>query len=897
MVNIAPQTNQIQSDTSGFLFRKLFYEANDMLLIFDFARDKCIDVNESTLRFGGYTRDEFMLLKRTDFTPRFSKFFPGEDLQKKFMRDHSDKIIRGEAISELGIFRKKDRSEVIAQVDMIPTERRIGEVFITIKDVTDQIIKKTKYEESEKNFQSIVESTSAGITRIDLDGNHVYVSPQIEKFTGYSAEEMLGTPAHKYFKEDGIKKLKNYTKMLLKEEEHVKSIILETIHKGGHSVWLQGTASLIKNKAGIPVAIQTVFIDVSDKILLEQQLEKTKNVYQHIVENIKGVMITTNLKGQTVFASPQIQGILGYTPDEVEGIPGFHLFFEEEHANLEKEAVQLLTRKYDRIQNVYKGKHKDGSTRWVNGTASLTENKDGKPTGFLTVFSDISQEIQLQDKLKTTENRYHSLFNAAIDPIIVRDLSNNKVFDCNSAAMTFFGIPNKSELSKLDKYVKNVTNKDGQSFKEIIEEQKEKIKKGRKSIFKVNYTNQSKDKFIIEINLVIDNSDPEKPKMVFFLKDVTAQVLAYEKIDKERELLSAVLEGTSDQIVVQDKTRKIIAVNSNFENSYKKADGARIEVGTQLAGLNQDNIKMRFGGQNNWDKAINSVLKGKTIKHQYSTHNAGTEVHYSLSASPLKDKLDEVIGIIGVVRDVTELVEKNKEIAEKNTELQKYIDSNIQLENFAYIASHDLKQPLRTIMSFSELLKSKKAEMLDEDSNIYLDFILESSERLNNLINDMLAYSIIGTAGEKESLDPNLIINDVIHDLRAQIDQFDAEVNIGTIPSSISIYKSEFTSLIQNLVSNSIKYSKEKVHPIIDISATEEESNWKFKLQDNGIGIKERYLQKIFGMFQRLKVDKSTTGTGIGLAHCKKILELHNGKIWAESKLNVGTTFYFTIPK
>lgn len=263
----------------------------------------------------------------------------------------------------------------------------------------------------------------------------------------------------------------------------------------------------------------------------------------------------------------------------------------------------------------------------------------------------------------------------------------------------------------------------------------------------------------------------------------------------------------------------------------------------------------------------------------------------------MRDKHDEVAGIIGVVRDITELVNKNNEIAEKNTELQKYIDSNIQLENFAYIASHDLKQPLRTIMSFSELLKNKKGDVLDKDSNVYLDFILESSERLNNLINDMLAYSIIGTAGQKEMVDPNELIHDVVDDLRAQIDQKNAEINIDALPKSINVYKSEFISLIQNLVSNSMKYSKKDVNPIINITSEDNIKYWKFKVEDNGMGIEERYLEKIFGMFQRLKADKNTSGTGIGLAHCKKILELHGGKIWAESKINIGTKFFFKIPK
>lgn len=1023
MDTATPVRNILQTDNSNVFFRKLFYESKDPLLIFDFELDKTIDVNESTLVVSGYSREEFMRLGRYELTPQYSKFNPDVDLHKTFLDAHAQKVINGQTITEVGIFKRKDGTEIMAELEIIPTERKSGEAFIIIKDVTDNFKKSTLYKESERNFKSIVESTAAGITIVDLTGKHLYVSPNIEKITGFSATEMIGTPMNLYFEDEEIEKIKAYTKLLLKGEDKLQSFICKGAHKKGHTVWLQGTGTIVKDDNDKPYAVQTIFLDVSDKVLLQKELEQTKDKYQqiieslqgifmlvdlegnieyvspnytsiigydakevigkkglfifcdedaheirehslrllkeedesytstyqanhkdgseiwlsgtfsvikdkegkpsgfvsvyldetkkvqiekelegtkykyqHIIENIDGVISITDLEGKTNYISPKITDVLGYQPEELIGQNGFDLFFESEYKNLTEHAEKLFTNSHQKIRHTYKGKHKDGTARWINGVASLVKDTEGKPSGFVTIFFDISEDIALQQKLVQSENKFRALFENAIDPIIIRDLETFEVIDCNKAAIKFFGLREDDHKAKLNEFSARVSNDAGETFKEIIKTQLQVAKEKSLATFQVKYVDEESKEYIIELNLIIDSSNNSSPRCVFFLKDITEQVTAFEKIAKERKLLNAVIEGISDQIIVQDKDRNIIAVNSQCKNRFKEMHNVDIEIGTDMKSISANHKIANFDDTSEWDQKINNVIAGETILYQYSQNNDGEEKHFSLSASPLKDK-DEVRGIISTIRNITELVNKNEEIEEKNKELQKYLDSNIQLENFAYIASHDLKQPLRTIISFSELLHSKKADQLDADANKYINFILESSQRLNDLISDMLAYSVIGTAGDKEILDPSILIDQVLDDLSAQITQKNAEIKIGTLPSSIKVFKSEFISLIQNLVSNSIKYCKQDIHPKIKIDSIDLGATWKFSITDNGKGIKQEHLKRIFGMFQRLEVNQDTTGTGIGLAHCKKILELHEGEIWAESKINEGTTFIFTLPK
>lgn len=221
---------------------------------------------------------------------------------------------------------------------------------------------------------------------------------------------------------------------------------------------------------------------------------------------------------------------------------------------------------------------------------------------------------------------------------------------------------------------------------------------------------------------------------------------------------------------------------------------------------------------------------------------------------------------------------------------------NQELEQFAYIASHDLKEPLRTASSFSKLFEKKYKDALDEKGKMYLSHISGSHERMITLINGLLEYSHIGKEGEREILDCNRLISEVLEDLDQMIKENNAKVTCEKLPV-LEGFPTQLKLLFQNLITNAIKFRKKEVNPIIDITAQDNQNHWEVCVRDNGIGIEEAYYQKIFNIFQRLHTKKEYNGTGIGLAHCKKIVELHGGKIWVSSQPGTGSKFYFSIPK
>ena len=221
--------------------------------------------------------------------------------------------------------------------------------------------------------------------------------------------------------------------------------------------------------------------------------------------------------------------------------------------------------------------------------------------------------------------------------------------------------------------------------------------------------------------------------------------------------------------------------------------------------------------------------------------------------------------------------------------------SNAELEQFAYVASHDLQEPLRMITGYTQLLAKRYGDKLDQNANEYIDYAVEGAKRMQGLIHDLLAYSRIGTRGKEFApVDCQAIVTETLRTLQPAIQESAATITYDSLPTVMGD-ETQSLQLFQNLIGNAIKYRGSKP-PVVQVSCKQEGEHWLFSVRDNGIGIDPKYAERIFVIFQRLHGRDQYAGTGIGLAVCKKIVERHGGKIWVESELGKGATFYFTIP-
>jgi ligand-binding sensor domain-containing protein/signal transduction histidine kinase len=248
------------------------------------------------------------------------------------------------------------------------------------------------------------------------------------------------------------------------------------------------------------------------------------------------------------------------------------------------------------------------------------------------------------------------------------------------------------------------------------------------------------------------------------------------------------------------------------------------------------------------------------------------------------------------IEETTARKEAEKLRAEADDANKKLIASNQQMEQFAYVASHDLKEPLRTTTSFINLLQKKYKGRLDEQADKYIYFITNASERMKVLIDDLLQFSRIGSNKRLSKIDCNDLFKMVLQDIDVAVKETNSVVKVSHLPE-INGYATELKLLFQNLLVNAIKFRKKELAPNILVAAEDKGSYWQFSVKDNGIGIAPEFKEKIFMIFQRLHGMTEYEGSGIGLAHCHKIVGLHNGKIWVESEPGAGSVFYFSIAK
>jgi light-regulated signal transduction histidine kinase (bacteriophytochrome) len=271
----------------------------------------------------------------------------------------------------------------------------------------------------------------------------------------------------------------------------------------------------------------------------------------------------------------------------------------------------------------------------------------------------------------------------------------------------------------------------------------------------------------------------------------------------------------------------------------------------------------------------------------------------------MKNTEGDYTQVLCAALDISDRKKIEETLYHKTLELQQ---SNSSLEEFAYVASHDLKEPLRKITTFGDRLLVKEKDVLKEDSLAYLQKIIESSQRMQRMIDDLLSISMISNEKTFEKHDLQIVLNEILQTLEFKIEESKAVINADVLPVA-NVIPSQFRQLFQNLVSNSLKFSRTDVIPVITIkhkylSAQEIEHHQLNKTNkllqitfaDNGIGFDEKYSEKIFSIFHRLHGRSEYEGTGIGLAICKKIVENHNGKILATGKENEGATFTIIIP-
>ena len=381
----------------------------------------------------------------------------------------------------------------------------------------------------------------------------------------------------------------------------------------------------------------------------------------------------------------------------------------------------------------------------------------------------------------------------------------------------------------------------------------------------------------------ISVTSPEKGKFVTVFDDITERKQSEEKILKAQKEWEHTFDAVPDILAIVDRNYKILQVNQPMASrlGLELEDCVGLKCYELIHGSNEPPLN-----------CPHTQMLEDGLEHTIEFYEDKLHGNFISSSSPIYNENKELTKCVHVLRDITKLKKIEENLKSTMNDLK---HSNKELEQFAYITSHDLREPLRMITNFLQLLERRYTDQLDQDAKEYIGFAVDGAKRLDNMTNDLLSYSRITTKKEEiNNVNYEDVLKEALINLKVPIEKNNAVITHDPLPTIKGNEQFKF-QLFQNLIGNAIKYRSQET-PKIHISATKENNQYLFSIKDNGIGMSPDHLKRIFTIFQRLHTQAEYEGTGIGLAIAQKIVHQQGGQIWVESELGKGSTFYFTIP-
>jgi PAS domain S-box-containing protein len=723
-----------------------------------------------------------------------------------------------------------------------------------------------------------------------------------EKIKGYKAEEVIGRNFSIFYTPEDQKA--GIPELLIKQAIENGNALHEgwRLHANGTQFWGHVSITSLHNKKGEVIGFTKITRDLTEKRTADQILKEGYERILRFVEHAPSAIAMFDTNMCYVAASQQWFTDYKILGKEIIGKSHYEVFPEigEDWKEIHRKCMLGHIDKCDEACF----KRANGTEQWLKWEVRPWYVGQNVVAGIIMYTADITadklrerEKELLQEELKISEEKFRGSFEySAIGMALV--LTNGQWLKVNKQVCQMLGYTENELLSKT---FQDITHPDDLES-DLLRLQS--LLAGRINTYQMEKRYYHKNGSIIWVLLsvsLIKDTDGNPLYFVSQIEDISNRKKAEEELKKvNRELTAIFNSGIYVSIIGTNPTGTITHFSKGAENllgysademiGKQKPSLIHIEEEIIQRGKELSNL---FGRPiSGFDVFVEYAKQGKHESREWTYRRKdGTTFPVQLVVNAIKNEMGEITGYVGIATDLTEqkLIEENRlkyaEIDAKNKEL----------EQFTFIASHDLQEPLRTISNFAGLLSKQYAgKVLDENADKYLHYMIQSASRMKDLITGLLYYSRIGKERVLEIADCNLLINEVLADLTIAINESGAQITVNKLPQ-LHIYASELKQLFQNLISNAIKFNKPGNIPQISISAQKVNGIWQFAFKDNGIGIEPVNFEKIFIIFQRLHNKSEYEGTGIGLAHCKKIVELHNGKIWINSAINTGSTFFFTI--
>lgn len=758
----------------------------------------------------------------------------------------------------------------------------------TVVDVTERVRAQQSLMQSNERYNLVTQATSDAIWDWDLVNNTVFRGGGFENIFGHKESGLSSTIESwkAYIHTEDVERIIQGIQVALDSEVTNWKDEYRYLKANGKYAYVIDKGFILRDNQGKAIRMVGAIQDITESKEREQQLK----LFESVIINTNDAVLITEAEPfdepgpKILYVNKAFTKMTGYTAEEVIGkTPRILQGPKSDKKELERLSRALRNWKACEITTInYK---KNGEEFWINFSVTPVADEKGWFTHWIAIERDITEKVNYESELIEANRKVISTLESIQDGFY--SLDKNWIVTYWNKEMENF-----SQVKREDIIGKNFWD----SFNPLIQlkfysEFHRAVAENIPVRFE-EYLSLSEQWFEV-------SAFPSDNGITVYTRDITARKHIEQKIRSERKLLRTLIDNLPDTIYFKDtEARKVISNKVdlllqgviNEEDVLGKTDAELYADKNSYVGYQQD---------------LEILRTGKAIINYEESFKTNDEHLLWLQTSkiPVYDDSKQIIGLLGIGRDITERKLAEQKLESVNKELQKYVQqlliSNAELEQFAYVASHDLQEPLRMVTSFLSQIERKYKDVIDEKGKQYIFFAVDGAKRMRQIILDLLEFSRVGKAEDKmEVIDLNELVNEILVLYRKQIKDKKAVILSDTLPS-VRASKSSMRHVFQNLISNCLKYvnTQEGFVPQINIFVKSESNDWIFAIKDNGIGIDSQYFEKIFIIFQRLHSKDEYSGTGIGLAITKKIIENLGGRIWVESEPNHGSTFYFTIPK
>jgi PAS domain S-box-containing protein len=828
-------------------------------------------VNDNFCRISKYSREELLGQDHRIINSSYH--------EKAFIADLWQTIANGKVWKGELRNKAKDGSYYWVDTTIVPFLNDRGKPYqyvairsdITERKEAEAEIQRTVRELSAYQF-ALDESAIIAIT--DQKGIIKHVNDNFCRISKYSREELLGQD-HR----------------IINSSYHDKSFIanlwrtissgkiwkgeLKNKAKDGSYYWVDTTIVPFLNDRGKPYQYVAIRSDITERKEAESEIQRTVkelSAYQYALDE-SAIVAITDQKGLIRHVNDNFCRISKYGREELLG---------QDHRiiNSAYHDKSFIANLWRTIANgkIWKGelknKAKDGSYYWVDTTIVPFLNEQGKPYQYLAIRSDITERKKLEELLRKTTK-----------------LARIGGWEIDLAKGTYYWSDITKEIHEVEPDYeptpeKSISFYPDETYRTALTNlMQDAMQNGTSGDIELQIATPKGNYKWIRVIVESEFTDGKCLRIYGSCQDIDARKRAEISGKRALEERNTILESIDDAF---------FAVDRNWIVTYwnKRAEKVLLTPKDKILGHNLWEIFSDSVGSEsykNYDNAI-ETNQAAHFEDYYSALNKWFEI----SAYPSDT------GLSVFFKDVTDRKNSETYLKELNENLQNHAKelaaSNAELEQFAYVASHDLQEPLRMVTGFLTQLEKKYQDVIDEKGKQYIYFAVDGAKRMRQIILDLLEYSRAGKAAASfERINVNKLMDEMRVLYRKQLDS-DAQILNEELPVIIC-YKTSLWQVLQNLIGNALKYHKKEVAPVVTVTCTDINTHWQFCVEDNGIGIEPEYFTKIFIIFQRLHHKGEYSGTGIGLAIVKKLVENLGGKIWVDSKKNEGAKFYFTILK